>query len=274
MGVSLTQLDLKPDGSTLRIRFGQKGPVDAEHIGDALASISRLYIEFYRQAVVEAYGNDEAIQFQPPRLSISQVRNGSLSVWLTAVVVQGKLYFDHAKSLLDFGKFLRSAYDFLTSKVRIKTDLTLPQLDALLRTALPVAAANNGHLKIEASDGKVNLKAEYTPAQCKSAITKIRNEIASRRQLPYNSPAKRYLFSWYRATNDASAKTGDRGRIEEISDRAVKTVFLDEHTKSKMLEGPIFEREYWVEARVVYRGESAFVYEIVDLVDIIEKNYE
>lgn len=271
MSVALTDLDMRPDGSALRLRFGIHGFTDTEHFGKALIATSNLYQEHYKQRLAVYLGKEEADSIQSPRLMISRVRNGSISAWFTAVVIQGKFYLDQAKSLLDFGKLLKWSFDFFSGKSRSKPDLTLSQLEGLLTLALPIAAANDGEFVIEASEGDKKLRAKYSPTDCQQASSRIRNEVASRKLLTTQTPAERQLFYWYRATNDAKVQTGDRGKIDTISDRAVKVVFRDEETKRRMLEGALFEKSYLIEVKVHWRGATPQFYEIVNLIDIVDE---
>jgi hypothetical protein len=146
----------------------------------------------------------------------------------------------------------------------------LKDLHNVLPFLLPNVTGAGGPLLIEASNGAETFKLAYGKEALRAADNKIKAEIVAREAISTSNMYSKVLFYWYRATMDPNNRAGDRGIIEEITKKPVRTYIDDSLLKSKMLEGPIADRSYLVTVRVSTKQSIPHLYHILELHEVID----
>lgn len=89
---------------------------------------------------------------------------------------------------------------------------------------------------------------------------------------PITGIHERVVMYWAQARNDVKSLAGDKARIESISGTAVKTIFVGDDIKVRMLyeEAHPFEKGYLVDVACETVNGRPVLYKILEFHDVVD----
>jgi hypothetical protein len=258
-----SKIDAEPK---LTLKIEHTAPVSVLDLTQCLAGFSDEHKRFVEKQRGISAG--EGVQ-----LYLREVKTGSIIADLVALTPFALPFMEHSVTILDFSVYLKGAYDFLLGKIQHKPKLQKPNYENLIKILEPVAKDRQGKIIIDScfrNHTPVNIQINYIEAN--AAQNSAHREIAELKT-PATGVQEKVLLYWYQARNDQRSQTGDRAIIESISDAPVKTIFISEGTKGKMLLGSNnpFKRAFVVDVMVETIDGKPALYRITDVHDSIPK---
>ncbi|HEY2713734.1 MAG TPA: hypothetical protein VGI60_14565 [Chthoniobacterales bacterium] len=260
-----------PDDTRLHIEIKNAQPIELLDLNKSLFGIAEEYKRFSAAGLPPAEADEM-------KLYVSEIKTGSIIAELVAATpAMLPLFVEHANSLVEFCKFLHTAYEFLLGKRKDKPQ-QLEKIDfqALTNIVEPVAKDNGSQLNIGALTlNNPVIQFNLSSLEANAAQNAAKREI-EKLQEPVTGVKEQALLYWYQARNDPRSQAGDKAIVESVYRGPVKAVFSNESIKTKMLldtDNP-FTHAYVVDLAVeTIRGKPA-LYRILDVHDKIEKPSE
>lgn len=241
------------NASVLRVHIEVSKPVELLDLTLALRALGNEYARFaVRQGVPR---RDDQV-----KLFVQEVRKGSIEFDLvdlvTAGVVVAPVVMEHFNLLADFSANLKNilawACGSRTKEPPEASDLqTLTHIEAILA---PLVKDRGSSMTL----GPVvnNAPVENQTIIVNHIAATQGSEYAADRKREIEEPAKKIhekvLLRWYQTRNDPGSTVGDSAIVETIQNKHVKTVFMAESVKARMLaiESNIYHRGFLVDLRV------------------------
>jgi hypothetical protein len=214
------------------------------------------------------------------KLFIQEIRQGSIEIDLVDLVnysvAMAPVVAANFNAVLDFAEQLKRVYDWLTRGVGEKPAALneRPRIQNFRQIVEPVAKDNNGSLIFQPiicnNTAPVTIHIGSLDA---NAAQNSANRLIEAMAEPVCGLHERVLLRWYQTRNDAASDKGDMAIVESVSARPIKTVFLGESLKVRMLnlEENIYRQAFLVDVIVEsLRGRPALfkISQIHDTVDI------
>jgi len=248
--------------SEITFRLEYKNPVLVADFCEALASIA------------DEYNRIKALQERPDEdaydIYVSRITDGSIIAYL-------KEYGPYAMALVegfntsgDFITHWRDIMLWLKTKAGPKPELHPEQLENAIRFVNPVTRDSAASITLAGNtfNGPVSIMLNSKEA----------SEVKSNAQVELNEMGRtsfeirqKVALRWYQARNDTKSKSGDRAIVEELYPKSVKTTFLNEGLKARLIganENP-FKSTYAVDIAVEAIGSRPTKYQIIDVHGII-----
>lgn len=259
-----------PEDNKLTVEIKNTRPIELVDLTESLLSLGDEYKRFVA-------ANSDFAATQNVRLYIKEIRTGSVVadvVALAAIGVPIALpYIENTVNILDFARYLKAAYGYLTGKEETRPELQKQDYTNLSKIIEPVAKDNGAQFNIHASDSAiVQVTFNINSTEANAAQNKIRREIEQFRETETRIYNQVVLY-WHQARPDPRSQVGDRAIIESIAPYPVKTVFEDERAKVEMILGNPnpFRFAYIVDVFVeTIKGKPA-LYKITNVHEPIER---
>jgi hypothetical protein len=239
-------------------------PVELTELSESLRAIAYQF-----QMYITEHGfniNEDQI-----RLYVYEIEKGSIVAKIKALAQHAGITVEAKKVLDGFVVKTKEQIDYFLGKIDLKPEINIEKLQSYKKILQPVASDNGANLILNVEDGGTlniqNLTINHV--QANAAQNRINHEIGLL-NLPSNKIKTKVLLYCYQARNDKKAKTGDMGIIESIDNAPVKTIYMDEKIKEKILEHP-FDAAYIVDVEVLTVNGKAKVYKVLHLHDVVEK---
>lgn len=241
------------NANTLRVNIQVSRPVDLQDLTSALAALGNEYSRFAARHGVA--NRDEHV-----KLYVHEVRKGSIEMDLvdaaTFAVVAAPVVAANINTICDFASNLKNVFAWLTGLSNQQPSeaddaRSLRNIKALCE---PVAKDPGASMTIAPI---VN----NSPVQNQTVIFNTTHAAASNNRIeerlreldkPAEKLHEKVLLRWYQTRNDPTSSTGDKAIVESLWPHPVKTTFMAESVKARMLniESNIFHRAFLVDIRV------------------------
>lgn len=259
--------------SLLRICIKNSQPVELLDLTRALTALSDEY-----RRHIDDLGLSPVEEGQV-KLFIKEIRSGSIEIDLLdmipyaapALVALG----DNFNTVVDFARNLRACLDWFLRKEGDRPQATQErQRMKNMYSILEPVAKDRGSQMVVAPviNGKVgNLTINVLSLDSNAAQNEITRETELLRE-PVKGFHEKVLLRWYQTRNDTSTATGDKAIIEALAERPVKTVFLGESGKARMLnmEENFFRRAFLVDVQVDTICGKPALYKITAVHDTVD----
>ncbi|MFO1451369.1 MAG: hypothetical protein U1F61_24630 [Opitutaceae bacterium] len=241
---------------TYRLEF--KNPVLVTDFCDSLTALSD---EYCRLKALQEHPDYEAYD-----LYVEKITEGSIVAILQEYAPYAIAIAEAINNSHDLLGNLKKTIDGLRSKIGPRPDFDPEQLENAAKFVVPltrdvsssiVLSGNtfNGPVTINLNStagAEIKKNAEFELHEMGRAKLEIKEGVALR---------------WYQARNDPKSKSGDRAIIEAISPKSIRTVFIGEGLKSKMIgakDNP-FKQSYVVSVAIETVGGRPTKYQIIDV---------
>ncbi|PCI57039.1 MAG: hypothetical protein COB36_01865 [Alphaproteobacteria bacterium] len=238
-------------------------PIELSEFSESLTAIAD---QFQKHIIDESFSiNEDEI-----RLYICEIEKGSIIAKIKALPRHYHSFdIDSKKIINSFTNKTKEAIDYFLSRVDLKPELNIQELNNYKKILQPAASDKGTALSFIAEEGStqtINLTINHIEAN--AAQNRIDHEIGLQK-MPNNLIETNVLFYCYQARNDRKSKTGDMGIIETISQSPVKTVPASDNIKDTILKNP-FDRAYIVNVEVHTVNGKPKMYKILEIHDSID----
>jgi len=252
--------------ATLTVKLDNRVPVELGAFTSGMQALAALYAR--HAAVVGEEVNGEEV-----RLHIRSVASGSIIVDLVALGATISPILEHAKSIVGFAHTLKDLFDFAKGKRAAPPD-SLDRTDLKLgRDFLGVAARDpQSNVQVNAAEGTVvtvNV-VNMTGLEAGGAQQRLEHYLAMDK-LPATGMHPGVLFYWKQA-KEGDSKAGNRGVIESISPKAIRTRFSDPKMHQAMMEDALFKRAYVVDVKVETVSGNPALYTILNVIESMDRD--
>lgn len=247
------------EDAKLSIHIQNKNPIELIDLTESLLSLGGEYKRFVQR-------HSDLYVTSDVKLYVKEMRTGSIWTELvsSAVPLVAPL-FENRKSIIEFAKWLKQAYDYFKGSSIEKPQLDKTSYNNLANFLQPVAKDNGSQLNVSNTvNGQQVVNININSLEANAIQNLIQREI-QQLQEPVASLKEKVVLYWYQAKNDPLSSTGDKGVIESISPQAVKVVFSPESLKMNMLykdENP-FKSAYIVDVMVETIENRPVLYKVV-----------
>jgi len=267
------------EGPRIILTLDTKEPIELGAFVGAFTSLANEYDRYIRQTEPDLVG--EADMF------VKEIRSGSAIIDLIPYLTYAAPFIDSMEKVLVIEKFVRTFKERFEALLHNKKTKVTPQTRSELKdwsdAVKAIATDTKGSAKIEAAifeDGKKKIRAAFkfsTP----DAIKVSRTVEARQRELDKTEHADhtRVLMRFTRSdigTVHVGKPSGERVRIEEISDRPLALVYgselAEERIKHEIREADenVFKKGFIVDVNVKSTGGRPVAYAITNVHQVIE----
>lgn len=253
----------------LVVEYKNKAPLELMDLAQSMICIGEQYKEICidREKIVP----DEV------KLYVKEVRTGSTIIELAPLLIGAfPAVIDHADSILIFAEYLVDLYKSYSGSGGEKPkNVSKSTLIDAIKIVEPIAKDRASQLNIGTIqvNGDIHYHTHISSLEARAAQNEMQREIKDM-GTPITGIHERVVMYWAQARNDIKSLSGDKARIESISGTAVKTIFVGEDIKVKMLyeEAHPFEKGYLVDVACETVNGRPVLYKILELHDIVDLN--
>lgn len=252
--------------SMLTVELRNQDPVDLIDLTNSFHALAEQF-----QAFTDS--NPETAGLKT-KLFVREMRSGSIIADLISVSQQHSLF---QPSFDEVAAFVVSLNDLVQFFLGQRVPLEMPsrkEAERVVSIMEPVAKDGGAQLLVQACDfSRVEIHQHIHVASLEANA--VQN--AARRflgpALPTSGIREDELLVLEQVKNDASAKTGDRGIIESISEKPVKIYFSSESVKNRILslDTNLFQLIFLVDVDVKMIDGKPILYRIIEVKDVIQK---
>lgn len=256
------------DKMKLTIEIKNQAPIELIDLAAGMLALGDEYRSYLS-------AHHRAIDAEGTRLYVKEVRTGSIITELVALAPYALPLVEHAESILEYGKWLGSAYDWLIGRGN-KLGEAIPKttLQNLSRIIEPVAKDRSSQFNLAGVtvNGDVHLNFSITSTEANAAQNAVRRELDLMKE-PITGIHHQVVMYWAQARNQPNSKSGDRARIESIYRGDVKVVFANDEIKTRMLyDTPYpFNKAFIVDVAVETIEDKPILYKVIEMHDILDR---
>ena len=256
--------------ATLSIRYENRQPVELTDFTESLYALADEYRRF-------AIANPDPAAPADTRLFVRQIKEGSILAMLAPMVPDALNMVEAANHVFDFTKHLKKVINLLQGggDKKEKESFEKTTYENVAKILQPTSRDPGSQITIGTLNvtGGLHITVNSTEA---SALREAAAREVTSLKTPSKETHKKVLLYWYQARFAKKNKTGDKAIIESITTRPVKTIFLSDMEKSKMLSSSAnpFFNAYLVDVSVeTVQGREALyriehLYETETITDI------
>ena len=245
-------------GATLTVKFDYTRPLELSELSSSLSAIASHHARV--AAALGADINDDRV-----KLYIRDVRKASVEFDLVSMAATyGTIkILQEANTLIQFAKNLWAAIGFFKGSSKDAASPKPEDVKDMIRTIAPTANDTGANLILNVTGGTNVFTFNVTSQEAAAVTHRARNWLAVADQ-PISGVQRDRLFFW-RQVRDAAIGKGDRGVIETISKKDVRTIFASDDIKQTMLGEPLFTKFYIVDVEVQTVDGVPQLYKILEV---------
>ncbi len=246
-------------------------PIELSDLTQSLNSLADEYRRFIERS-------DVVVDPDQVKLYVKEIKTGSVLAELAALAPLALPLINYSATVLKYAEHLKMVYDYLVgNQPHVPRLLERQTLQNLSNIVEPVAKDKGAQLNIGALNlnGNVVVNFNYSSLEANAIQNSARKEIEKLKE-PDTGTHSKVLMYLYQARDDMTSKTGDKSIIESIYKGPVKTIFIDENIKSKILrdEPNPFNKAFIVDVFVETIRGVPKLYKVIELYEIIDRDFE
>jgi len=263
---------IEPENKLI-VEIKNQRPVELLDLTDSLTSFAEQYKKFALSQPYVKSGSEA-------RLYIQDIRQGSIVTVLIDFAQLALPIMSDVNTMMSFTKYMKWAYDaFLgRGKSEEKPEIDIENLEKsdysqLSKIINPIAKDNGSQINISnVFNGNVTYNINLDSISS-NAIQNSISRYINRLPEQGSNIFPKVVIRWYQAKNDPDAQTGDKGIIESLSPKPVKTIFFDEEMKTLLLQERlnIFQHGFIVDVKVETIDNVPVLYKIMNIYGRVDK---
>lgn len=242
-------------------------PISVSEFTGALNAISNEYEKF----LIDKYGSERP----EAELFVQEIKEGSIVTTLVEYSAIILPFLGDINTVVEFGKFIKSSYDYLlTGKKNDGTEnLDAKDLTNLQKVIEPGTHTNNNILiQIKGKNNKIIMNPlSVNEMESRVIRDRIREEKKELSQKDKSVQINQALYL-EQIKRDIESKKGNKGVIKELNENSLNLIWENENEKLKMLncdDNP-FKMIFIVDVEIVEVNSEIKIYKILKLHEIIE----
>lgn len=251
----------------LTIEIKNTQPVQLLDLTAAFTAYAEEYQQFARSE-----GHD--VSGENVQLYVHELRTGSIIADLMSLAEQTSIVLDHLEVLAGFATHLNEVVDhYLRAKEKKGFVPTRPQLKNYLNMFKPVAKDNGSQVNTVVQDGGIVIQQfNISSQEAAQVIRGVSQDLARKPQ----EDERRFTdeaLTIYQARDAKNSDTGNLGRIDLFSKKALKLRFSNEEVKQQVMETEenVFHLVFIVDGKVIMAEDKPVAYLISNVIDSFEK---
>lgn len=265
MSQTLSSAEAGPD--FLRIKIDHSQPIELSALSSSMGALSGLFARAADAQGLEI--NDDKV-----RLYVTKVEAGSIILELQPLAQNLQLFTQDFAALTAFCESVFGIIRFCKGLISA-VDAQIDKKDAqdAVKLLEPVAQDGVGSLTISHCQGVNVVVNQYNvnSEEANAGQNRLKNLIANAKA-EIMGLHREQLFYFYQARDVGGSPSGDKGIVEAISRKPVKTIFSSEDVKEKLLHEPLFTKAYVVDVEVQTIGDQPKLYKILRVIESFDKD--
>lgn len=226
----------KIEESKFIIHIENKKPIELDDLSTSMRAMANLYNRFNKANPISNESKDA-------KLYVTKISEGSIVIELQDVLFPTIIPFiENANSIVEFAKHIKGLINkFSTSKPSTDEYVSIDDCKDIGEIITPVAKDNASQSNYSAVvNGNVILNIELNSKQSKEILENTKSFIIdSKKTEIIDDVVTRVLLSMYQVRNTQNSKVGNKGIIEDISDKPMNISFVSDDLQKEMLSTEI-----------------------------------
>lgn len=236
-----------------------------------LLELTKSLVAFANQFDNYVSINGERKEDRQAKLYVKEIRSGSVIFELVEFASKTAIPFlENASTIIGFSGHLKQAYDFIMGKP-VKSDnptiFTNSEYKDLSQIVNPVANDNGSQINISATINNHIENQFIINSHDANAVQNLIEKALKESKLPEieNDTKTKVLLKLWQIRTDIKAKAGNKGIIDELSDKPMNIVFEDEKLNEEMLHSDYNPNEvvFVVDVKLQTVGGKLAAYKVV-----------
>lgn len=252
----------------LILKIDNKQPIE-------LMDLTRSLVALASQFDKHVSKNGDSKENREAKLYVKEIRTGSVIVELIELATVGLIPFaENVNTILDFAVYLKKATGYFLDKSADKPELVPSDYKELSAIINPIARDNGSQLNLSTTvNGNVELHLHLNSIESNAIQNNLKRELEILK-LPetVENIYERVIMTWWQARSDIKSKIGNKGVVEEISEKPMNIVFESDELQAEMLHSDInpFKSAFVVDLRIQNIQGIPRVYKILKLHEYFE----
>ncbi|MGA2793553.1 MAG: hypothetical protein ABSE69_08460 [Roseiarcus sp.] len=255
-----------PSATSLRFEIQNSRPVDLLDLTGALSALGEAYQDYVTKS-----GFD--VERGNVRLSIREIRTGSIIADLASIADQASFVLDHIDVIAGFAASFNDILQRLllvpaSGSPQIPTKREAAQAIAVME---PIAKDGGAQLFLNVA-GDLHINHNYNSQQA-NAIQNSAHRLLGP-SLPVNQIYQDQILALYQVRGDASSMVGDKGIIEGIAPNPAKLLFASEQVKNQVVGQPEnpFQKLFIVDVEARATEGKVRLYRVLAVKSVIDRD--
>lgn len=257
----------------LVIEINNKKPIELEDLTKSLISFANEFENYIAE-------HGQRKEDREAKLYVKEIRTGSVILELVEFASKTAIPFlENASTIIGFAGHLKDAYNFLMGKSTEKEppiEFTNTEYKDLSQIVNPVANDNGSQINISATvNNHIENQIVINSLEA-NALQNIIEKALQQNKVPAleDDTKRKVLLKWWQMRSDVKAKAGNKGIIDELSNKPMNIIFEDEKLNEEMLHGDYNPNEvaYVVDVKLQTVGGKLVAYKVVRFHEVIDLN--
>jgi hypothetical protein len=252
---------------TIEIRNEQ--PIELVDLTNSLLSLADEYKRLLARS-------PEIVDTGETKLYVKEIRTGSIITDLVAYAPYALPFVEHAKTIIEFSTYLGDVFSYLLGRKEAAPVMEKANLENISSIVEPIAKDHASQMNCQlVVNGDIKPVIVIDSIQANAIQNGVRKRIEALKE-PVAGIREQVLLYWYQARKDLKSQTGDKAVIESIDPKPVKTIFVNEDIKTRVLfesQNP-FKLAYIVDVAIETIDNRPVVYKILHVHESMETEIE
>lgn len=244
--------------TTLVFKIDNKEPVELASLTKSMFAVSSQFDKF----------NLKSGQNSNAKLYVKEVRRGSIIIELFDVsVLAGVIPFvENINVVVEFAGYLKNVFNFFTNNTNTEEvpNLTVSDCEELSNILNPIALDNGSNLNIYVKGSNNNVNVNIPSIEANAIQNKLKVEKEKLKQKELKDVFHKQILTLYQAVDK---KKGNKGLIENITDKPLGLIFKNDSDREKILTNPALnplKYAFVVDVQVEEVANKAVAYRILN----------
>lgn len=254
--------------TSLIFKIENKRPIELIDLTKSLISVSNQFSDY-----VTRKGNSK--EEREAKLYIKEIKTGSVIIELIEYATIGMIPFiENVNTIVGFADNLQRAIKYYLTDVGEKPETSINDLRDISTILNPIAKDKGSQMFVHTTiNGNVELTINLNSNDANAIQNRIKQEITDLKiEEVLKVTYERVALKLYQARSDIKSKTGNKGIIEEISDKPLNIIFENDLTKEQILQAEInpLKSIFVVDTKIINVDKKPTIYKILKLHESFE----
>lgn len=252
----------------LVIKIENKRPIELFDLTKSLVSLATQFNSYVDR-------NADCKENREAKLYVKEIKSGSVILELVELATVGMIPFiENSNTIIQFVQHCKRIINYFLKNEGNKPELTSNDLKEFSTILNPVAKDNGSQFNMSTTiNGNVELHININSTET-NALQNIFKKELDQLKLPeqIDEVKSSVLMTWFQARNDTKSVIGNKGVVEEISNKPLNITFENDEIRQKMLHSDInpFNTAYVVDVKIQTVQDKPIAYKVVKLQDYFD----
>jgi hypothetical protein len=266
----MTEEIVKQD-TRLVVSINNKQPIE---LLDLITSLLSLASQF--SSYVKKNGTNKTER--ETKLFVKEIKSGSVVVELVELATVSLIPFaENMNTIFEFATYCKNALTYIlkgNEPENNKLELSPNDYREFSAIVNPIAKDNASQINFSTTiNGNPILNFNFDSIQSNAIQNTVKRQLNVLKQPETEGNIyEKVIFTWFQARSDIKSKTGNRGLIESLNEKAMNVIIENEKTKEDMLhsDNNPLKTAFVVDAKIENINGKPAVYRIIKLHDFFD----